>query len=613
MSADQLIQLLSWAIFMLVFIIVAVRAARAPRLAAIEIALFFSAPALIIVLAVLAAVGSIEPGPTFTALTTALLLSIGYLLLRVVDKFASVPAWLLRGSELGLALLAISAFALPTQRPGWLSLVMAAYLIGLLIYSAVAFVAEARQSRGVTRRRMQAAAAGSILLVTLFLLSTLGLVLPELGTSWRMLMDTCGLAAAIAYYLGFAPPRWLRRAWQGPELRAFLSRAANLSRLPDQAAILREIEHGFATALGAPSARIGLWSDDIGAIQFPLGDVAYRLRPSDDVPAAQAFQLQRVIFTDNLPRDQPAYREMSLAYRMISVLAAPITISGQRIGVLVAYGPNMLIFAEDDLELAQVLADQAATILEIRSLIDEAARSQAREEAARLKEDFLSAAAHDLKTPLTALIARAQMMERTAVRQPGQPADLGGLRMIVSEGQRLRRLVLELLDATRVEQGKLVSMLERVELVALAEEICGRQQSALHSCTVESAEPVEGMFDHIRIAQLFENIVENAIQYSPRGGAVRIKIWRSAGQACVEVSDEGVGIRGDDLPHVFERFYRGSNADDRHFAGMGLGLFICRGIVEQHGGRIWASSEPGQGSTFHIELPLLPVAEQIYA
>lgn len=613
MSADQLIQLLSWAIFMLVFIIVAIRAARAPRLAAIEIALFFSAPALIIVLAILVAAGAIEPGPTFNALTTVLLLSIGYLLLRVVDKFASAPAWLLRGSELGLALLAVGAFALPTSRPGWLSIVMAAYLIGLLIYSAAAFVVEARQSRGVTRRRMQAAAAGSILLVTLFVLSTLTLALPDLGTSWRMVMDTCGLAAAIAYYLGFAPPRWLRRAWQGPELRAFLSRAADLSRLPDQMAILHEIEHGFATALGAPRARIGLWSDELSAIQFPLGDTSFRLNPSDDLPAAQAYQLQRVIFTDNLPRDQPAYREMSRAYRMISVLAAPVTISGQRIGVLVAYGPNMLIFAEDDLELAQMLADQAATILEIRMLIDEAARSQAREEATRLKEDFLSAAAHDLKTPLTALIARAQMMERTAVRQPGQPADLRGLSMIVSEGQRLRRLVLELLDATRVEQGKLVGMLERVDLVALAEEICGRQHSALHSCAVESTEPVEGMFDHIRIAQLIENIVENAIHYSPRGGAVQIKIWRSAGQACVEISDQGVGIRSDDLPHVFERFYRGSNVDDRHFAGMGLGLFICRGIVEQHGGRIWASSQPGHGSTFHIELPLLPVVEQVYA
>src|SRR5690349_11937550 len=115
MSADQLIQLLSWAIFMLVFIIVAIRAARAPRLAAIEIALFFSAPALIIVLAILVAAGAIEPGPTFNALTTVLLLSIGYLLLRVVDKFASAPAWLLRGSELGLALLAVGAFALPTS------------------------------------------------------------------------------------------------------------------------------------------------------------------------------------------------------------------------------------------------------------------------------------------------------------------------------------------------------------------------------------------------------------------------------------------------------------------------------------------------------------------
>ena len=598
---------------MLVFFVVASKAVRDPRPVHIDVALFFSVPALIIVIAACQDFGILQPNRFVDTVVTALLLAIGYVLLRVVDRVSTAPDWLVRSSEVALALLTVGVALNTTPLPGWLAILMLIYLVGLLVYSTIAFVREALQSRGVTRRRMQAAAAGSSLLVAVFMLSSLNLIAPALGDIWKMLSDTAGLAASICYFLGFAPPRWLRRAWQEPDLRAFLARAANLSRLPDLNAVLGELESGSATSLGAPQARIGLWKDDLRAIQFPLGDPNYLLQPSDEIPAAQAFRLQKPCFTDNLPRERPAYRNLSQQYQIISVLAAPITASGQRLGVLVAYGPHMQLFAEDDLELAQLLADQAASILEIRSLIEEAAQTQAREQATRLKEDFLSAAAHDLKTPLTSLIIKAQTMERASARNPGAPADRAGLQLIVREGQRLKRLVLELLDATRVEQGRLVGPVAEVDLVALAEEICARQQSELHACHVESAEPVTGIYDQIRIQQLFENIVENAIKYSPQGGSVIIKVWRTADHARIAVSDQGVGIRSEDLPHVFDRFYRGSNADDRQFAGMGLGLFICRGIVEQHGGRIWASSEPNRGTTFEIELPLIPVVEHTYA
>jgi signal transduction histidine kinase len=106
--------------------------------------------------------------------------------------------------------------------------------------------------------------------------------------------------------------------------------------------------------------------------------------------------------------------------------------------------------------------------------------------------------------------------------------------------------------------------------------------------------------------QLLENLVENAIKYSPEGGDVRMCVWRENGEARLTVTDQGIGISASDLPMLFERFQRGTNVDDRRFAGMGLGLFICRGIAEQHGGQIWASSPgEGRGSTFHVALPLL--------
>jgi signal transduction histidine kinase len=99
--------------------------------------------------------------------------------------------------------------------------------------------------------------------------------------------------------------------------------------------------------------------------------------------------------------------------------------------------------------------------------------------------------------------------------------------------------------------------------------------------------------------------MENAIKYSPDGGKVEVKVWQEDGLNHLTISDDGIGIPNADLLSLFDRFHRGSNVDDRRFAGMGLGLYICKGIVDEHGGRIWAESAAGKGSTFHVTLPAL--------
>jgi signal transduction histidine kinase len=113
-----------------------------------------------------------------------------------------------------------------------------------------------------------------------------------------------------------------------------------------------------------------------------------------------------------------------------------------------------------------------------------------------------------------------------------------------------------------------------------------------------------GTYDPRRIGQVIENLVENAVKYSPDESEVHVAVGQRDGEAFVDVTDLGIGIPAGDLPHIFDRFHRGANVDDRRFAGMGLGLFICKGIVEQHGGRIWVDSRVGAGSTFHVVLPL---------
>jgi signal transduction histidine kinase len=120
---------------------------------------------------------------------------------------------------------------------------------------------------------------------------------------------------------------------------------------------------------------------------------------------------------------------------------------------------------------------------------------------------------------------------------------------------------------------------------------------------VRADQPVHASVDVPRFEQVITNLVENALKYSPHYAPVSVSVWAENDTARLSVRDEGIGIPTEDQPLVFERFHRGRNVDDRRFAGMGLGLYITRGIVQQHGGKIWLESTPGMGSTFQVAVP----------
>jgi signal transduction histidine kinase len=615
MSFDQFTQYLSWAIYLTLFLVLVWRAVRQPLRANVDMALLFSAPTVIIGIGLLATLGLIHSGPIPNAINTSLLLLMGYLLLRLVDDFTAVPVRLLQGATISLAVLVLGTFLFNLPRPVVLTLLQIAYVVGTLLYATVAFVRASRGASGVTARRMWAVAAGALCLCLLFAVATVTLVIPALSGVAGILTDLTGLCSAISFFLGFAPPRVLRRAWQEPDLRAFLARAARLPRLPDTAAIIAELERGAATSLGAPRARVGLWDDTAALLRFTSDGGPTAVAPTEDSTTGQAFLHQHPTFTPKIGPANPLYGAVATRYEIQAVLAAPITAGERRLGVLVAYAPRAPIFADEDLALVQLLADQAAVILESRALIDEAARVQAREEVTRLKEDFLSAAAHDLKTPLTTLVGLTELMERRAMRNPDAPVDLANLQKLKREAHRLTALVLELLDAARAEQGRLVGEQVALDLAEVARETCERHTSDRHACTVDAPAPVPGVYDANRISQLLENLIENAIKYSPDGGPVQVRVWREGAWNHLCVQDQGIGIPEEDYSHVFERFHRGTNVDDRQFAGMGLGLYICRGIAEQHGGRIWVERPPvvpgrrPRGTTFHVALPASPATD----
>jgi signal transduction histidine kinase len=590
----------------LIFISVALRAVRQPTRAHTDMAFFFGALAFIILASRIAALVGTTTPPWLLALEVAILMAVPYALLRLVDDFTHVRAWIKRAAELGLAAGVVATVASIPTLPTPVTLYVVTYFFVVSIYCAVVFIRAARRARGVTRRRMEAISLGSILLGTDLLVAGLTPLAPADNRAiLQGLGQLLGLTSAVSYYLGFAPPLILRRAWQEPELRSFLARAASLPRLPTTLDIVRELERGATNSTGT-AARIGLWQDDSSTLRFwEDDDTTVDLEPGTHF-AGRAFELQRPIFSDNPIRDNPdgaaGYRSRNIG----AVLATPITAGERRLGVLAFSAARAPIFAVSDMELAGLLADQAAVVLESRALIDHATRVRAREEATRLKEDFLSAAAHDLKTPLTTVVAQAEFLERRAVREPSAPADIAGIRRVVRESKRLAGLVADLLDATRLEQGGLLGEREPVDLATLAQEVCAHDTADQSICRVEANAPVVGAYDRRRVEQLLQNLIENAKKYSPDRTPIKIKVWQEDAEARVAVEDSGIGIPAADLPRIFERFSRASNVDDKRFHGMGLGLFICRGIVEEHGGRIWVESEVGKGSTFHVALPIAP-------
>jgi signal transduction histidine kinase len=133
--------------------------------------------------------------------------------------------------------------------------------------------------------------------------------------------------------------------------------------------------------------------------------------------------------------------------------------------------------------------------------------------------------------------------------------------------------------------------------------VAERSRTGSERIVQDVAEHLPGAFDRRRIEQLVDNLIENALKYSAEDSPVEVRAWRDGGAVHLTVGDHGIGIPPSDLSQVFDRFRRASNVDARRYAGIGLGLYICRGIVLEHGGRIWVDSTVGQGSTFHVLLP----------
>ncbi len=222
------------------------------------------------------------------------------------------------------------------------------------------------------------------------------------------------------------------------------------------------------------------------------------------------------------------------------------------------------------------------------------------------KDVFLADVIHELKTPLAAAKAQAQLALHQLGDRRTDATTARSLRLISRQIDRLNRLVGDLLEASRLEAGAVELQTSQFDLSALLEEMRNRMQPLgdRHPIRINAPEKLSLIADKDRIEQVLANLLSNAIRYSPEGGPIEVDAETTGDGVHIRVRDRGLGIPREHQQLVFERFGR---AHGSAFGGLGLGLAISKGIVERHGGRIWVEStgRPGEGSVFHVQLPLV--------
>ncbi len=313
------------------------------------------------------------------------------------------------------------------------------------------------------------------------------------------------------------------------------------------------------------------------------------------------------------PSHEVAVAPLRTAGRLAGLLVAipPDSFSSDQMDALALALPNLAIACEREsaFQHTRRLATEVrrtAQYLEEQS--DELTRlNEELAKANRLKSDFLANMSHELRTPLNSIIGFSDMLLTQEVGQlNGMQQDF--LETVARNGRHLLQLISELLDLSKIEAGKLQLTPESLDLRDLlreaAESVRAQTEKRRHTLQVDTpAEPLVVPADHVRVRQVLLNLLSNAIKFTPEGGQVRLLGREEDGGARIEVIDSGIGIALEDQSKLFKEFMQVDTSASRHYEGTGLGLALCKRLVELHGGRIGCESARGLGSTFWFTLP----------
>ncbi len=362
------------------------------------------------------------------------------------------------------------------------------------------------------------------------------------------------------------------------------------------------LREGASSVLRAKRTQVLTW---------PLGT------PTDDAERLLYALSRRAVLDGGVPvtlseaLGPPSELDAAAGAGVRSALCAPVVVRGHPVAVLAVSHPHVAgLFGEDEQRVALFLTTLAGAALEN---VESYQQAQA---AIRARDEFLSIASHELKTPLTPIQITLATLQRRLPQLVSDQASLewltGKLRALVQQGDRLAHLIETLLDVSRISSGRLALEQEELELGGLVKEVVARCESRAAEVgsrlQVEARAEVSGRWDRMRIEQIVTNLLDNALKFG-RGRPVEVSVRRDPASAIVTVTDHGIGIAPEDQQRIFERFERG--VSEKHFSGLGLGLFIVKQILDAMGGSIELRSRPQEGATFTVRLPLEPAGESV--
>ncbi len=384
----------------------------------------------------------------------------------------------------------------------------------------------------------------------------------------------------------------------------------NLSRERILETAVRRIQEAFRYSLvmiGIPDFEAGTEHTVAAAGPDPARLVKQSYSLNTGI-TGRALREKRTVIVGDVAKD-PDYVCVLASTR--SEVAIPIQGGADVMAVLSVESEELGAFSSSHVLTLETLADGIGIILRNAELYQAVEQTNARlVELDRLKSEVVNVVAHDFRSPLAGVLGYAEMLEW----RPDAPREerIESARAIVRAATHMASLVEKTLKTTRLETGHFPFEFGLVEFGQVLREVLQRRpDDAQHPVRAELPdEPLPAWADRDRLAEVFDNLIDNAVKYSPSGGPVRVCVTSEAEWVTVAVEDQGLGIAASDLPRLFRPFSRVRTARTAGIAGSGLGLYICERIVKAHGGRLWAQSEPERGSTFSFTLPLYGATAQ---
>jgi signal transduction histidine kinase len=400
---------------------------------------------------------------------------------------------------------------------------------------------------------------------------------------------------------------------QAQQLSRILEINRQLTSTLELEPLLEEIIHSATELTDTEAASIMLYDDKLGELRFAAvtginAEQLAKMRVPIEGSIAGAVwktgQPMQVTQADQDPRHYDA-TDQAIHFQTRNILGVPLSIKERNIGVLEALNKHGdAPFTEEDTQVLSTLAAQAAVAIHNAQLVGALQRAYHKlNQLDSLKSDFIAIASHELRTPLGLILGYASILKDDA---SGPAAEQ--LEVVMQAALRLRGLIEEMVNLRHLDTGERVLQRATFPIQDLIKTVCTECESlaTAKGQTISfnlPAAPAPVSADRAQITIVLNNLLTNAIKFTPQGGRIAVSVEPRNNEVCVSVSDTGIGIAASDLERIFERFYQVEPHMNRRHGGMGLGLSISKGLVELHGGRIWAESVKGRGSRFTFTLP----------